>query len=291
MRLSNNILGISFKFLNLLVFTVKSLVLASVSKQTSLFYVIFILNIVAIASFIPWIFFTKGRYLKINNIKRLSYYILRTLFNILGIFSWVKAMQMIGTNEASAISYIIPILTTLLAVIFCNEKLNKKCLIAIFISLIGVYITLEINSDNFLFYGSVVAIFSSFMWASYDIVCKKQSKNEHYLTQTFYTFLFSFLLLLPLVLFYHDSPFYIRDIKLIIIAGILSPINVTILFLAYKYAPIYILMPFSYCRLIFMFIGSYFVFNVLPSSDLVIGSCLIAGSSLYVFYENYKNKL
>lgn len=73
--------------------------------------------------------------------------------------------------------------------------------------------------------------------------------------------------------------------------GILSVINVTVLFLAYKFAPIYLLMPFSYSRLIFMFVGSYLVFNIQPNYHLFLGAAVIALTSFYIFHQTHKGKI
>ena len=288
MQLQNNMIGIGLKLLNLLGFTVISLLLVFIKSNT--INVILLIDITAIVCLLPWAITTKGKYLKVDNKKQYINYFLRALFNFVGIFSWIKAMRIMGANEATAISYMIPIFTTIMAMIFCGEKLNKKCMIAVCISFFGVYIILDPQKDNFTLYGAIMALLCSFMWACYDIVCKKQTITEHCLAQTFYTFVFALVFSLVMLMF-TSSNLLLDDVFFIFVIGIISVINITILFLAYKFAPIYLLMPFSYCRLIFMFIGSYLVFNIQPNYHLFLGAVVIALTSFYIFHQTHKGNI
>ena len=120
---------------------------------------------------------------------------------MLGFLTWFKALQLIGINEATAISYMIPILTLLLSTLFTEEKLNILCLVGVLISFFGMYVIILPNlSEVMTSIGSIFALFSAVMWALYDIVCKLQTKTEHYLVQTFYVMFFTIIILLPFIL-------------------------------------------------------------------------------------------
>ena len=52
-------------------------------------------------------------------------------------------------------------------------------------------------------------------------------------------------------------------------------VNLMCLFLAYKFAPISLLIPISYTRLIFTMIFSYVLYDIAPTFGCLVGAALI----------------
>ncbi|KIE05974.1 Uncharacterized protein NF27_CG01540 [Candidatus Jidaibacter acanthamoeba] len=283
-------LAISLKFCNLFLFTIMSVLMVTLGSKLHVIQISFLR--VFFGCFIAFLYLLiiKQNISFSLSPKVLAAYILRAVLNFVALVLWVKALHLLGLNEASAISYMVPIWTTLLATIFCGEKLNLKCAGAILVSLIGMFIILKPNIYEFKVEGLIIAFASTLMWAGYDITCKKQTTTEHYMLQTFYTFMWSSIISFPFALYYWQ-PVEMIDIFDASIISVIGVTNVTVLFLSYKFAPITVLMPFSYCRLIFMGIASYLIYNIYPGSHLIIGACVIALASFYIFIEQKKGKL
>ena len=280
-------LGIGLKIINLILITVQSLLLVKFSKDFSSPHFCFLITSVGAFLLLPFILLLK------INLKLTKYsfvlHILRAIFNCSAITSWILALKNLGANEATAVCYTIPIFTSILACFFCKEKLDYRCVLGICFGVIGTLIILK-PSFSVNHVGALYAIISAFSWACYDIVCKKQTKTEHYLRQVFYNFLFSTLILLPFAIFNW------RDINLvhlvyISIISILSATNVVVLFLAYKLAPLILLMPFSYLRLLFMSVTTYFLFEEVLSNNTILGVILISCASAFVFWKQHKGKI
>ncbi|AEI89506.1 DMT family transporter [Candidatus Midichloria mitochondrii] len=182
---TNYSLGIALKILNLLLITIYSLLLIKFGQGFAASQFCFLIVLIALVFLLPTVLFLKINLKLTRRVFKL--HILRAFFNCGGIISWVSALRHIGANEATAISYTIPIFTSILAWFYCGEKLNGKCLIGVFSGIIGTLIVLRPSFDvNAL--GILYAAFSACMWACYDIICKKQTKTEHYLKQVFLTF-------------------------------------------------------------------------------------------------------
>ncbi|MDZ5762169.1 EamA family transporter [Candidatus Cyrtobacter comes] len=215
-------------------------------------------------------------------------YLFRAFANALGITTWIYAISKIGINEASAISYITPIITTILGILICKERLNYKYIIATLTGFIGVYISLK-PSFNIGFVGAASIIISCFSWAFHDIICKKQSGTEHSIVQAFHSFWIGIIFLAPVALYNARFGHYISHYYILTCIAVLSTINVVVIFLAYKFAPITLLMPFSYCRFPITCIVTYVLYGYTPSLESIIGSCIIACSSIFVFLQRKKN--
>ncbi|AIF80977.1 hypothetical protein I862_02070 [endosymbiont of Acanthamoeba sp. UWC8] len=239
----------------------------------------FIICISGIAFLFPWVVFTKAKYLKTKN--HLGY-ILRALFSITGMVTWIEALKSIGSNEATLISYLIPLFTLALAAVFKEEKINKIVFLSITLCIVIILFTLKLETLKFNLWGVSVALCSVVSWALYEIICKKQSYSEHYLSQAFYTFLFAGLMMLPYVI-RNDILSKIIDHKEIGFLGALRVMNVVCLFLAYKFAPINVLAPLAFLRLVFMGIGSFILFQIIPSLSVVIASIIIVAINIYTF--------
>ena len=280
-------LGIGLKIINLILVTVYSLLLLRFSDGFTLSHFCFFITAIGTSLLLPLILL-----LRINlRLTKRSFilHILRAIFNCGAIITWILALKNLGANEATAICYTIPIFTSILAWIFCQEKLDYRCVIGISLGIVGALIVLN-PSFNINPIGAVYAIISAFLWACYDVICKKQTKTENYLRQVFYNFLFSAVIL---------SPFAIlswRDIDLInlvqiSIISILSATNVVVLFLAYKFAPLVLLMPFSYLRLVFMAMATYILFGEAVSQNTVLGVVIISLASALILWQQYRGKI
>lgn len=283
-------LAIGLKFCNLALFTLMSVLMVILGSKLHVIQISFLR--VLFGCFIAYLYLLaiKQKLIFPKNPKTIAAYILRATFNFVGLVFWVKALHSLGLNEASAVSYMVPIWTTILAVMFCGERLNIKCIAAILVSFIGMLVILRPNINVYQFETLAIAFASTFLWAGYDITCKKQTTTEHYMLQTFHTFLWGTVISLPFAIYYWE-PVNLIDIFDATIISLIGVTNVTVLFLSYKLAPITILMPFSYCRLIFMAIAAYIINGIYPGSHLILGAMIIALASFYIFNQQNKGKL
>lgn len=278
---NNYSLGILLKITNLFLFTCLSLWISKSTINIPPVQIFFLIAVGCIILMLPFMVYTK----RLNIDKVFSkYYLFRSLFNIAGMVSWIEALNRISANDATAVSYMTPIITSLLAVVFCGERFNYKCAFAILIGFVGAYIVIVPDSYNMVSQGGMIAFISSCMWACHDIVCRKQTVSQDKYSQTFITFLYTTVISFPFALS-SWQPFDSFDLMVAIVGSIISIANVTVLFLAYKYAPINILMPFSFLRLVMMTVANFILFGETIKSRTLLGASIIIVAALFVVFS------
>lgn len=286
-------LGIMLKITNLIVFSAYSMLFSILPKSLGTFHVMFLMLLFGFA-ICCLIIVLQGIRLGTVNYR---FYVYRAAFDVLGLYFWFESLKGIGIVEATAISYMTPIFTILLSVPFLGEMLNVSYIAAVLISFVGVYIAIHPNFNHLDIGGSIFAILSSVMWASSGILCKKQTRTEHYMLQTFYTMFFSVIMLFAIVVRDLDGFHSMLDdrgmaynLSVIILIGALAVLNNSVLFLAYKAAPISVLSPFSYLRLVIVGILNYCIFGKVPELSTCYGATVICLASLFIFYGQHIGK-
>ncbi|MBA8666639.1 DMT family transporter [Holosporaceae bacterium 'Namur'] len=272
-------LGVTFKLLNLLIFTAISLGLLAKSKTLNPIEEFFIICISGTLFLLPWVAFTKAKHLRV---KSYPGYVLRASFSIIGMVAWIESLKSLGANEATLIAYLNPLFTIILATLFREEKLKLTSFFGIALCILVVIYTLKIETDRFNMQGMFFGFCSASAWSFYEIICKKQSYAEHFLTQAFYTLLFGMLIMLPYAIL-NNTFNKVIEFEVIGILGILRVLNIICLFLAYKFAPINILAPFGYFRLVFMAIGSFLIFHNSPTLSVIFAAIIIIIINIYIF--------
>lgn len=282
--------GIYLKLLNSLFFTILSILLVKFSNDLPIIQALF-----ARATFGVIFAFIVLKFIKIPISLKFSrqffiFYGIRAITNFIALFTWVEAIKYLGMNEAMALGYITPLWLILAAIIFFGEKFTFKIAIVIAANTIGIILILHPQIVNIEVQGIIFALLSTILWATYDTICKKQSATEHYMLQCFYSFSFSVLLIFPFAI-YNWQPVSVTQIAEFACIGLIGVANVSVLFLAFVYAPIIVLIPISYTRLLFSMIASYVIYEVKPTIECLIGAGIIVMAELYFYMSQRAKKL
>ncbi|MBP9721884.1 MAG: DMT family transporter [Gammaproteobacteria bacterium] len=216
-----------------------------------------------------WIFFKKQ--LRSANLKL---YPLRAVLTIIAMLAWIEAVKAFGSTNAILVNYLSPLVTLTLASLFKAERINSNCIFLglICYSIIAFTLRVEIAISS---YGFIVAIISTILWSTYEVICKQQVHTEHYVVQAFYTFLFAGLFLLPF--YYQNIPNLINSDNLISFAGmsILRIFNVLLLFLAIQVSTLNWLAPVSYLKFGLIAYWSYMLQGTVPKTEHIITVILL----------------
>lgn len=283
----NILIGIIFKILNLNAFCLLSIALMQATEKNNLIVILLFLSIISSLALAPLILW-KYKSLKLR--ANLKSFLLRAGLNVGGITTWVLSLHYLGANEATAISLLIPMLTSIFSTIILKEKIKVIEILALAISIIGaLYVIWPKLYNKFTYIGVFFCIASCICWALHDIVCKKQAmQNIGFLLQSFKSVFFSAAICLLIL------PFIIRDINTIALfdstfyialASIISIFNIIFLFLAYKYSALVSLMPLSYTRFIFMCIYAYIIWGHVPNLHTITGACVVIIANLGLYYK------
>lgn len=280
--------GVVYKLINSLLFAVMSLLIVRhlqdmppiqfLFMRTLLgaFLCLIIANIMQLPIAIRW---TR---------QQLKLYIWRALVNLAAMLAWVQALQYIPMSEATALAYIGPVWSLLVAQLFFAERLNWTCVCVVILNFLGVLAILQPNWQEINWLGVSIALLCTALWAWHEVICKKQSASEHYVLQALYNFTFGTLFAAPIA-FAVWQPIDIESFAYIALFSTIGVANVMALFLSYVYAPLMLLAPFSYSRLLFVVILAYFFQNITPSYGCLAGAVLILMSNIYLI-RNYNAK-
>ena len=107
------------------------------------------------------------------------------------------------------------------------------------------------------------------------------------MAQTFYVCLFASFIIAPFA-FSQWQPVDFKTLNILALLAALGVANVTSIFLAYSFAPMMVVSPFSYARLVFTALLTAFVSHQNPSIHVFIGSAVIMSVNFYFAYKHKK---
>ncbi|MEI6822476.1 MAG: DMT family transporter [Bacteroidota bacterium] len=201
-----------------------------------------------------------------------------------------KAYSILPAQEAMTLNYTWPIMLVLLSIPLLKQKLTIKSLIAVFVSFAGIIIIstkgniVSINLSNF--FGDILAVGSSIIWALFWIYNVRDKKDE--VIKLFLNFLSGAILSGVLMLLFSDfNTLKIEALPAIIYVGILE-MSVTFVFwlLALKYtastdkvSQLIFLSPFLSLIFIHLIVKESIAIYTLAGLFFIIGGIVIQQSS------------
>jgi drug/metabolite transporter (DMT)-like permease len=197
-----------------------------------------------------------------------------TLFFVFGI-------KQLPLAETSSITFIAPVLVTLMAAFILKEKVEFARWLAVAGGFVGVLIIIRPGSGVFT-WASILPLGSAACFACYQILTRKLAHLESPYTSIFYAGLVGSVIMslaLPYVWTLPQSAFHAF---LLVLIGIIGGSSHLILIKAYDYAPASRLAPFSYTQLIWVMLSGYLVFGDFPDLWSLIGIGVIVASGIYI---------
>ena len=196
---------------------------------------------------------------------------------------FISGLRFLPIAEASATSFVAPLLVTALAIPFLGEKVGLRRWIATAVGLVGVLIILRPGSSAF----HVAAFFplvSASAWACALIMTRMMSGKEHATTTMAYSSIVGFAIVTALVPFVWVNPTW-HDILFGVIVGIASTAGQWVVVLAFRYADASVLAPFSYTQLLWVSFLGFVVFGEVPDVWTTTGAAVIVASGLYTAHR------
>lgn len=267
-------------------FSLMTILIATIADDMHPFQMVFFRNVFACMMFLPAIMWFGIGHMKTKSLK--SHWS-RAISGTIGMLLWFYALTITAPNDAVALSFVVPIITTLLAVIFLKEVVGWHRWLAMFIGFGGVIIILRPSSDAVGF-GGFLVIASTCTWAVSNILIKQLAGIDKPRVIAFYMTLFMIPLSLPFALATWQTPSAETLLWLIAVAFTANMAQLS-LASSYSYADISDVLPFDFARLIFVSIWSYFLFSQIIDFWTVVGALVIFGSGIYIVRrQSYERK-
>lgn len=195
------------------------------------------------------------------------------------------AISVIPLANAYTVTFIAPLLVTLLSIPVLGEHVGWRRGSAIVAGFVGVLVVLR-PGLGVMHPAAFLLLITATCFALYQIITRVMSAgtDETPLTMLFYLALVGTLVLSAVVPFYWQ-PVAPSDWPWMAAMGVLGGIGHLMLIRALRLAPASLISPFTYTQLVWALILGYAVFGDLPDLWTLTGCVVIVSSGLYVFYR------
>ncbi len=228
----------------------------------------------------PYILKTK---FEVFSTKNLKIHILRSALNLPAMLLGFAALALLPLEKMTAIHFIVPIIVTILAVIFLKEKIYLYRSIALVMGFLGMLIILRPGIID-ISIGIYMALISSLIWSVVIILTKKVSKDDSAITILSHQYVYMSLFSFPLIIYFWDQP-SLKTIIFILCAAMSGTILHIALNHAYKLVDVTMTQPYSFLGLVVSSIIGYFVFSDKPDFYTWLGASVIFCGVLLISYR------
>ena len=267
---SNNSQGILYAILSCFFASILISIVRHLSGEFHIFFIVMVRNFFGLLFFLPQI---MSDYHHVLKTKKIHLHIFRGINGLISMMVWFHVITVLPLSEAVSISFIIPIITIIVAVIFLKEKVKTHSLIGSFIGFVGVLIILRPGFRDFnpaYFYSFISVI----LWVISNIVIKLMTKSEKPQTIVAYMSLIMLVSSIPFAI-PHLQALNLHSFFWFVLLGLISNLTHICISLSYSKCDLSKVQPFDFTRLIFTAIISYFAFGEMIDFWVVVGSLVI----------------
>ncbi|QFT82942.1 Riboflavin transporter [Roseovarius sp. THAF27] len=191
--------------------------------------------------------------------------------------------------EVTALGYAAPLLVVVFAAMFLDEKVGIFRLGAVALGLVGVLVVLAPRLttlggptvETAQAVGAVLVLLGAVCAALAQIYIRKLVQTEQTSAIVFYFSLTSTLLSLLTVPFGWVIPGGIETVYLVL-AGLIGGLAQIFLTSAYRFADASVIAPFDYASMLFAIAIGYFIFDEVPTGQMLIGAALIVLAGIII---------
>jgi drug/metabolite transporter (DMT)-like permease len=207
--------------------------------------------------------------------------IVRGLMLPVAALMFVSGTRLMPLAETAAITFVSPLVVTLLAVLILHERVGVVQWLAIICSFIGVL--LIIRPGGALFdWPALLPMGTAFAMAVYQVLTRRVAGLESAYTSIFYPGLIGLILFSLMLPFTWTEPLAWWHVALMTVTGVVGATSHLILIKAFEHAPASLLAPFSYTQLIWTALVGWIVFGDFPDTLAVMGMAVITASGVLI---------
>jgi drug/metabolite transporter (DMT)-like permease len=196
-----------------------------------------------------------------------------TLFNF-------GALSFLPMAEVKAISFVSPLLVTILAVWLLSEQVGRSRWIAVAAGFAGVLFIVRPGSAM-LQWPALLALGAASCYSLYQIMTRRFSATQPPMVTFFYTAAVGCVLMSPIVPFFWETP-QLRHWPLFMLLGVAGGAGHYALIKAMQLADASFLSPLGYAQLLWATLFGLLVFGDFPDAPAFLGMAVIVASGLYV---------
>ncbi len=281
--MSNNKLAIFLIVISVLFATLMLTFLKLAQDEVNVYVAGFLRFLFGLIVILPYILKTNFTVFKTTHFKK---HFIRSALNLPAMLLFFSTLIMLPIEKVTAISFIVPFIVTILAVMFLGEKIYIYRTLALILGFIGMLIILRPGFID-ISIGVYMALLSSFLWSVVIVITKKISKDDSSITILSYQSLFMTIFSFFIVIFFWQMP-SLKTFGYLFLAGVSGTVLHLTLNHAYKLVDVSMTQPYTFLSLVFASVIGYFVFNEVPDLFTWLGAGVIFIGVLIISYREMK---
>ncbi len=256
--------------------------------------IVFFRSFFAIIPVLAWIF-ARGHGLAAFKTVDFSGHILRGVVGVTSMGLGFYGLTQLPLPEAVVIGYAMPLITVVMGAVLLKEEVRAYRLTAVLVGLLGVLIvswprlTVLGNpqaSDVNLAWGALATLGGAAFAAGAMIQIRRLIGRESAITIVIYFTLIS--AALSLITFpFGWIALSSMQLSVLIMAGILGGIGQILLTSCYRYADVSTIAPFEYVSLLLSLALGFFVFQDVPTQQMILGSLIVVAAGLFIIWREH----
>lgn len=221
--------------------------------------VVFFRNAVGLFIFIPMLLKHGFSFIKTD---KLWMHTWRSIVGLAAMYGFFYAIAHLKLSNAMVFSYSSPIFIPLIAYLFLKERISKGMIIAAVIGLMGVLLVAKPDQGVFNAI-SFIGLGACFLSAMAFVTVRALTNTEPPERIVFYFCIFG-TLISSIPMYWHWRVFTIKELALLITAGLLANISQLFMSYAYSLAPAGQIGPMNYIAIIFAGIWGFVFWHEIP---------------------------
>jgi drug/metabolite transporter (DMT)-like permease len=249
--------------------------------------ILFYRNIFALPTIIIWVLMSGG--FAIVRTQRPMAHVTRSAIGLVVMTCTFVALSMLPLAEATVISFSAPLFATILSALVLGEKVMWHRWTAIAVGFFGVLMVVRPGGSALPAIGVTIGLAAALGTAIVVITLRQIGTTESAAAIVFwFTIAGVVVTALPM-------PFFVQQHLphvwiAVVLGGVLGGIGQIMLTAAVRYAPVSVLAPFDYLQLVWATLWGFVLFNVIPTTPVLVGGALIAVTGCYVVWRERKAK-
>ena len=278
--MSNNKLAIFLIIISVFFGTVMLSFLKIAQEDVNVYVAGFFRFFLGLVIILPYIIKNKDAVLRTTHLKK---HILRAILGLPAMLLYFSALVLLPIEKLTAISFVVPLIVTILAVFFLGEKIYIYRTLALILGFSGMLVIIRPGFVE-ISIGVYMVLFSALLWSINIIITKKISKDDSAITILAYQSIFMSLLSFFIVLFFWEMP-SLKTFIYLILAAMCGTVLHLALNHAFKLVDVSMTQPYSFLNLVFASIIGYFVFDEIPDLYTWVGALIIFIGVLIIYYR------
>ena len=302
----NNIAGIAFIVLAMLVFSIQDIAVKWIGGDYSVIEIVVLRSVIALPATLVLFRIEGGRGRPTT--KRHTLEFVRGFFYFLSFTSYMMALAAMPLAELATIRNAAPLIITLLSVVWLRENVDLRHWLALFVGFVGVLFIVKPGSATFNL-GSIFALTAMLFYALNAMLTRKLRTSDSSATMAYYSslvYLVASILLAPLPAVVGEMPgahpsiaFLFRawampgllDLVIMSGLGLVWAVGMYFVARAYSTAQASVAAPFEYVALPISALWGFLFWQEVPTLATWIGALLTIGSGLYILRREQKVQL